>query len=150
MDGEGGDDEAAESAVIFVGLGADKPGIGAGGVAVSQFAVLGIAVLPESKAFWVGHLRFAFRDGLREGVDDGFAVLGDRTPIRMHNRVCMRSSITSAHNDAFVAREFATEIIKGKGGFYMCHIIPLLLRCCLNNLNIIRISPVYHPYIVRL
>ena len=102
MDGKRGDDEAAESAVIFVGVGTDKTGIGAGWVAAGQFGILGITILPEGESLRVGHLGLALRNSLREGRDDGFAVLGDRSLIRVHDCVSVRATVTGAHDDAFV------------------------------------------------
>ena len=123
LDGESGDDETAEGAVELVGVGADKLSISAGGIAASQFCVLGIAILPESEALRVGHLGFALRDGLRESEDNWSAVLRDRAFVRVHNRVSMRATVASSHNNTFLSGKFATKIIKGKCRFYMCHTI---------------------------
>ena len=79
LDGERGNDEAAESAVVFVGFGADKTGIGAWQVSVGLLVILSIAVLPEGQTLRVGHLGLALRDRLRESRDNRFAASAGST-----------------------------------------------------------------------
>ena len=126
LEGEGGDDEAAEGAVVLVGIGADKAGIGAGGVAAGEFVVLVIAILPEGESLRVGHLGFALRDGLREGRDDGFAVLRDRTLIRITVRICESAAVAGAHDDTLIFGKLARKMVKRDSRFYFSHSIVRL------------------------
>ena len=36
--------------------------------------------------------------------------------------ISVRATITGAHDDAFFTGEFATEMVKRKGGFDVCHV----------------------------
>lgn len=58
MCGEGGDDEATESAIELVGRRAEELGIGAGDMFVRGFAVLDVTVLPIGEMVGIRHLRF--------------------------------------------------------------------------------------------
>ena len=101
MYGEGGDDEATESAIELVGRCAKKLGIGASDMFVRGFAVLEITVLPISETVGIRHLRLAEVDGLGESADSTFAALGKRSSIRIKDCVRVRTSVAGAHDDTF-------------------------------------------------
>ena len=139
LGGEGGDDEATESAVELVGRSsvrgggrrsgcAEELGIGASKVLVGGFAVLDVTVLPIRETFGVKHFELAERDSLRESADSTLAALGKRSGVRVHDSVSVRATVAGAHDDTFFAGEFATKMIKRKCGFNVCHIILRLLR----------------------
>ena len=88
---------------------------------VSGFAVLDVTVLPIGKAVRIGHLRFTEAHGFRERADGTFAALGERSGVRVLDCISVRATIAGAHDDAFFTGEFATEMVKRKGGFYFCH-----------------------------
>ena len=134
LGGEGGDDEAAEGAVELVGRAsvrgggrrsrcAEELGIGASEVLLSCLAVLDITVLPIGEADGIGHLGLAKGYGLRESADSTLAALGKRSGVRVGDSVSVGATIAGTHNDTFFAREFATEMVKRKGGFYFSHCI---------------------------
>jgi len=113
--GEGGDDEATDSA-IELGVGADD-------VFVSGFAVLDVTILPIGETVGIGHLRFAEADGFRERADGAFAALGERSGTRVLDSISVRATVSGAHDDAFFTGEFATKMVKRKGGLYFSHSI---------------------------
>ena len=121
LGGEGGDDEAAEGAVELVGCCAEELGVGAGYVLVSGFAVQDVTVLPIGETFGIGHFGLAKGYCLRESADSTFAALGKWFGVWVGDSVSMRATIAGAHDDAFFTGEFATKMVKRKGGFYMCH-----------------------------
>ena len=84
MGGEGGDDEATESAIELVGGSAEELGVGAGYVLVSGFAVLDVTSLPIGETVGIRHLRFAEANGFRERAISTFseAVRGSRQEVR--------------------------------------------------------------------
>ena len=88
---------------------------------VSGFAVLEISVLPVGETVGIGHLRLAEADGFGERANSAFAALGKRSGERVLNCVSVRATVAGAHDDAFFTGEFATEMVKRKGGFYFCH-----------------------------
>ena len=102
MCGEGGDDEATESAIELVGGSAEKFGIGAGYVLVSGFAVQDVTVLPIGETIWIGHLRFAEALGFGERADGTFAALGERSSVWVLDSISVRATVTGAHDDAFI------------------------------------------------
>ena len=102
MGGEGGDDEAAESAIELVGRCAEELGVGAGDMFVSGFAVLDVTILPISETVGIGHLRFAEAHGFRESADGAFATLCERSGVRVLDSISVRATVTGAHDDAFV------------------------------------------------
>ena len=118
-----GDDEAAEGGIELVGRCAEELGVGAGKVFVGGFAVPDVTVLPISEAFGVGHLRLTAGDGLGEGADSTLTAFGKRSGVGVLDCVSVRATVAGTHDDTFFAREFATEVVKGEGGFYFCHII---------------------------
>ena len=122
MCGEGGDDEAAESAIELVGRCAEELGVGADDVLVGGFAVLEITLLPIGEAFGIGHLRFTEAHGFRERADGAFAALGKRSGIWIKDCVRVRATVAGAHDDAFFTGEFATKMVKREGGFYFSHV----------------------------
>ncbi len=115
------DDEASEGAVELVGRCAEELGVGAGYVFVCGFAVQDVTVLPIGETIWIGHLRFTEAHGFRERADSAFAALGERSGVRVLDCISVRATIAGAHDDAFFTGEFATKMVKRKGGFYMCH-----------------------------
>ena len=102
MCGEGGDDEAAESAIELVGRCAEELGVGADGVFVRGFAVLDVTILPIGKAVRIGHLCFAEAYGFGECADGAFAALGERSGVRVLDSISVRATVTGAHDDAFI------------------------------------------------
>ena len=118
---KGGDDEAAEGAIKLVGSCAEEVGIGACDMLVGGFAVPDVTVLPIGEAFRILHLGFALFDCLRERTDGTLAALSKRSGIRVHDGVRMRTTVAGAHDDAFFTGEFATEMVKRKCGFDVCH-----------------------------
>ena len=101
MGGEGGDDEATESAIELVGRCAEELGVGADDVFVSGFAVLDVTILPIGETVGIRHLRFAETHGFRERADSAFAALGKRSSIWIKDCVRVRATIAGAHDDAF-------------------------------------------------
>lgn len=73
MGGEGGNDEATESAIELVGRCAEELGIGMSYMLVGGFAVLDVTVLPIGETVGIGHLRLAETDGFGERADGAFA-----------------------------------------------------------------------------
>ena len=118
MCGEGGDDEAAEGGIELVGGCAEELGVGADDVFVSGFAVLDVTVLPKGETIWIGHLRFTETHGFGERADGAFAALGKRSGVRVLDSISVRTAVAGAHDDAFFTGEFATEMVKRKGGLY--------------------------------
>lgn len=102
MGGEGGDDEATESAVELVGGSAEKFGIGADDVFVSGFAVLDVTILPIGETVGIRHLRFAETHGFRERADSAFAAPGERSGVRLLDSISVRATVAGAHDDAFI------------------------------------------------
>ena len=96
---EGGDDETAEGGIELIRRCAEELGIGSRGVAIRQFAVLGIAILPVCETFEIGHLGFANGYRLREGADGTFAALGERACIWIKDCVGVRTTVAGAHDD---------------------------------------------------
>ena len=88
---------------------------------VSGFAVLDVTILPIGETVGIGHLRFAEAHSFGERADGAFAALGERSCVRVCDRISVRATVAGAHDDAFFTGEFATEMVKRKGGFYMCH-----------------------------
>ena len=121
LSGEGGDDEAAESGIEVVGSCAEELGIGAGDMLACCARVLDITLLPPGEAVRVGHLRLALADSLGESADGTFAALGERAGVRIHNSIGVGAAIAGAHDDAFLSREPATEVVEGESGFYFSH-----------------------------
>ena len=118
----GGDDEATESAIELVGGCAEELGVGADDVFVSGFAVLDVTILPIGKAVRGGHLRFAEAHSFGECADGAFAAFGKRSSVWILNSISVRATVTGAHDDAFFTGELATEMVKRKGGLYVCHV----------------------------
>lgn len=112
MDGEGGDDEAAEGEIVLVRIGTYKLHVCFSGIASCEFSILGILVLPEGEALRIGHLRFTLLNGLREGLDNRLAVLGNRSGIWMTVSISFRSSVACTHDDVLLTREFARHFVK--------------------------------------
>ena len=123
MCGEGGDDEATESAIELVGGCAEELGVGAGDMFVSGFAVLDVTILPIGETVGIGHLRLAEAHGFGERADGAFAALDERSGIGVLDSISVRATVSGAHDDAFFTREFATEMVKRKGGLYFSHSI---------------------------
>ena len=121
MCGEGGDDEATESAIELIRSCSKVFEVGASYVFVSGFAVLDVTVLPIGETVWIGHLRFTEAHGFRERADGTFATLGERSGIWVLDCISVRATVAGAHDDVFFTGEFATKMVKRKGGFYMCH-----------------------------
>ena len=109
MGGEGGDDEAAESAIELVGRCAEELGVGADYVFVSGFAVLDVTILPIGETVWIGHLRFTEAHGFRERADGTFSGLGKRSGVRVLDSISVRATVAGAHDDGFFTGEFATK-----------------------------------------
>ena len=122
MGGEGGDDEATESAIELVGRCAEELGVGADDVFVRGFAVLDVTILPIGETVGIGHLRFTEAHGFGERADGTFAALGERSGVRVLDSISVRATIAGAHDDAFFTGEFATKMVKRKGGLYVCHV----------------------------
>lgn len=120
-----GDDETAEGTVVPVGGRAEKLGIGTSDMAARLPTVSGIAVLPISQAFRIGHLGLALRNRFGERTDGSFAPFGKGTCVRMNDGICLRATVAGTHNNAFRGREFATKMIKREGGLYFSHIMYL-------------------------
>ena len=118
MRGEGGDDEATESAIELVGRCAEELGVGADDVFVSGFAVLDVTILPIGETIWIGHLCFAEAHGFGERADGTFAALGERSGVRVLDCISVRATVAGAHDDAFFTGEFATKMVKRKGWLY--------------------------------
>ena len=121
MGGEGGDDEATESAIELIRSCSKVFEVGASYVFVGSFAVLKIAVLPTGETVGIGHLRLAEADGFGKRADGAFAALGKRSGIGVLDSISVRATVAGAHDDTFFTRKFATEMVKRKGGFYFCH-----------------------------
>ena len=121
LSGEGGDDEAAESGIELVGSCAEELGIGAGNMLAGCARVLDITLLPPGEAVRVGHLRLALADSLGEGADGTFAALGERAGVRIHNSIGVGAAIAGAHDDAFLSRKPATEVVEGESGLNFSH-----------------------------
>ena len=102
MCGEGGDDEATESAIELVGCCAEELGVGATDMLVSGFAVLDVTVLPIGETFGIGHLRIAEAHSFGECADGAFAAFGKRSDVRVLDSISVRATVTGAHDDAFV------------------------------------------------
>ena len=102
MCGEGGDDEAAESAIGLVGRCAEELGIGASDMFVCGFAVLDVTVLPIGETVGIRHLHFAEANGFGERADGAFAALGERSGVRVLDSTSVRATVAGAHDDAFV------------------------------------------------
>ena len=101
MYGEGGDDEATESAIELVGRCAEELGVGADDVFVSGFAVLDVTILPIGETVGIRHLRFAEVHGFRESANSTFAALGKRSGIWVNDSVRVRATVPGAHDDTF-------------------------------------------------
>ena len=101
MCGEGGDDEATESAIELVGRCAEEFGVGAGDVFVSGFAVLDVTILPIGETVGIRHLHFAETHGFRERADSAFAALGERSCVWVCDSISVRTTVAGAHDDAF-------------------------------------------------
>ena len=125
LSGEGGDDEAAESGIELVGSCAEELGIGAGDMLACSTDVLEITLLPPGEAVRVGHLRLALADSLGEGADGTFAALGERAGVRIHNSIGVGAAIAGAHNDAFLSRKPATEVVEGESRLNFSHRVVL-------------------------
>ena len=125
----GSDDEAAKSGIILVGRCAQELGVGTCDVLVSGFAVLDVTVLPIRETFGVKHFGLAKGYCLRESADSAFAALGKRSGVRVHNCVSVRATVAGTHDDTFFAGEFATKMVKRKGGFYFSHMSNKLGSC---------------------
>ena len=121
MCGKRGYDEATESAIELVGRCAEKLSVGASDMLVSGFAVLDVTILPISETVGIGHLCFAKAHSFGERANSAFAALGKRSGVRVLNCVSVRATVAGAHDDAFFTGEFASEMVKRKGGFYFCH-----------------------------
>jgi len=119
---DGGDDEAAEGAVVAVGRRAEELGIGTGDMATRLAAVQGIAVPPIRQTIRSSHLGLALRDRFGERTDGSYAALGKGACVRVKDGICLRATVAGTHDNAFRGREFATEVIKREGGFYFSHI----------------------------
>ena len=120
---EGGDDEAAESTIEFVGRCAEELCIGAFYMLVSGFAVLDVTILPIGETLRVGHLYFTLFDSLRESADSTLAALSKWSSVRVSDSVSVRAAVASTHDDMLFAREFAAEMVKRKGWLYFSHMI---------------------------
>ena len=102
MCGEGGDDEATESAIELVGGCAEELGVGATDMLVSGFAVVDVTVLPVGETVGIGHLRFAEAHSFGKRADGAFAALGKRSRVWVLDSISVRATITGAHDDAFI------------------------------------------------
>ena len=102
MCGEGGDDEATESAIELVGRCAEELGIGASDMCVCGFAVLDVTVLPIGETVGNRHLHFAETHGFGECADGAFAALSERSGVRVLDCISVGATVTGAHDDAFV------------------------------------------------
>lgn len=102
MSGEGGDDEATESAIELVGRCAEELGVGASDMFVCGFAVLDVTVLPIGETVGIGHLRFAEAHSFGECADGAFAALGKRSGVWVLDRISVRATVAGAHDDAFI------------------------------------------------
>lgn len=124
-----GNDKATESAVVFVGGGAEETGVGTGDVFVCGFAVLDVAFLPIGETVGIGHLRLAEAHGFGKRADGAFAALGEKSGIGVLDSISVRATVAGAHDDAFFTGEFATEMVKRQCGFYFCHMSNKLRLC---------------------
>ena len=88
---------------------------------VSGFAVLDVTILPICETVGIRHLHFAETHGFGERTNGAFATLGERSGVRVLDSISVRATVAGAHDDAFFTGEFATKMVKRKGGFYMCH-----------------------------
>ena len=122
MRGKRGDDEAAESAIELVGGCAEEFGVGATDMLVSVFAVVDVTVLPICETVGIRHLHFAETHSFGKRADGAFAALGERSCVRVCDSISVRATVAGAHDDAFFTGEFATKMVKRKGGFYFCHV----------------------------
>ena len=113
-----GDDEAAEGGLELVGCCAEELGVSADDVFVSGFAVLDVTSLPIGETVGIGHLRFAEAYSFGERADGAFAALGKRSGVRVLDCISVGATVTGAHDDAFFTGEFATKMVKRKGGLY--------------------------------
>ena len=95
---QGADDEAAESGV---GIGVSV------GIAVGFLAVLGEFLFPLRTEFGGVHDDRGLVDCVLESRDSALAFGRNRTFIRMFDRISMRATIASAHNNLFFRSEFA-------------------------------------------
>ena len=103
--------------------------VGAIDVLVGGFAVLDITVLPIGETFGVKHFGLAERDSLGESADSTLAALSKWSGVRVGDSVSVRTTVAGAHDDTFFAGEFATEMVKRKGGFYFSHMSNKLGLC---------------------
>ena len=123
------DDETTKSTIELVGCCAEEFGIRTSDVLVSSFAVLDVTILPIGETVGIGHLSFAEAHGFGERADGTFAALGKRSGVRVLDCISVRAAVTGAHDDAFFTGEFATEMVKRKGGFYFSHMSNKLGSC---------------------
>jgi len=121
LSANGCDDEATEGAVELVRSCTKELCIGAFNVFVGGFAVLDVTVMPIGEAFRVGHLILAAGYCLGERADSTHAAFGQRSGVRVSDCVSVRATVAGTHDDTFFSGEFATEMVKRKGGFNFSH-----------------------------
>ena len=101
---QGADDEAAESGV---GIGVSV------GIAVGFLAVGSVFLFPLGTEFGGVQDDRGLVDCVLESRDSALAFGRNRTFIRMFDRISMRATIASAHNNLFFRSEFARYGVEG-------------------------------------
>ena len=109
---EGADDEATESGV---GIGVSV------GIAVGFLAVGSEFLLPLSTEFGSVQDDRGLVNRVLESRDSALAFGRNRTFIRMFNRISMRATIASAHNNLVVRGEFARHGVERMRESGACH-----------------------------
>ena len=109
---QGADDEAAEG------------GVGVGvriGITVGFLAVVGVFLLPLGTEFGGVQDDRGLVNRVLESRDSALAFGRNRTFIRMFNRISMRATIASAHNNLFFRSEFARHGVERVSEGGACH-----------------------------
>ena len=109
---EGADDEATESGV---GIGVSV------GIAVGFLAVGSVFLLPLGTEFGGVQDDRGLVDRVLESRDSALAFGRNWTFIRMFNRISMRATIASAHNNLFFRSEFARHGVERMRESGACH-----------------------------
>ena len=109
---QGADDEAAEGGVrIGVCIG----------ITVGFLAVVSVFLLPFGAEFGGVQNDRSLVDCVLESRDSALAFGRNRTFIRMFNRISMRATIASAHNNLFFGSEFARHGVEWVSEGGACH-----------------------------
>ena len=109
---EGADDEATESGV---GIGVSV------GIAVGFLAVGSVFLLPFGTEFGSVQDDRGLVNRVLESRDSALAFGRNRTFIRMFDRISMRATIASAHNNLFFRSEFARHGVERMRESGACH-----------------------------